>query len=36
VANVPLLGWLFRRNETSSESQELLIFITPKILRTMP
>jgi len=36
VANVPLLGWLFKRNETSSESQELLIFITPRILRTLP
>ncbi len=36
VSNVPLLGWLFRRNETSSESQELLIFITPRILRVGP
>ena len=30
---VPLLGWLFKRNEFSDESRELLIFITPKIVR---
>ena len=30
---VPLLGWLFK-NESNRESQdELLIFITPKILK---
>jgi type IV pilus secretin PilQ/predicted competence protein len=30
---VPLLGWLFRRDTTSDESRELLIFITPRIIR---
>jgi len=30
---VPLLGWLFKRDSTSDESRELLIFITPRILR---
>jgi type IV pilus assembly protein PilQ len=30
---LPLLGWLFKRNEFSDESRELLIFITPKIQR---
>ena len=30
---LPLLGWLFKRNEFSDESRELLIFITPKIVR---
>ena len=30
---IPLLGWLFQRNEFSDESRELLIFITPKIQR---
>jgi type II secretory pathway component HofQ len=30
---VPLLGWLFKRNQISDESRELLIFITPKIIR---
>jgi type IV pilus assembly protein PilQ len=30
---IPLLGWLFQRNEFADESRELLIFITPKIMR---
>jgi type IV pilus assembly protein PilQ len=30
---LPLLGWLFKRNEFSDESRELMIFITPRILR---
>ena len=30
---VPLLGWLFKRDTTSDESRELLIFITPRIIR---
>ncbi|MGH9332061.1 MAG: type IV pilus secretin PilQ, partial [Vicinamibacterales bacterium] len=30
---IPLIGWLFRRDETQDESRELLIFITPRILR---
>jgi len=30
---LPLLGWLFKRNEITDESRELLIFITPRILR---
>jgi type IV pilus assembly protein PilQ len=30
---IPLLGWLFKRNELADESRELLIFITPRILR---
>ena len=30
---IPLLGWLFQRNEVSDESRELLIFITPKVVR---
>jgi type IV pilus assembly protein PilQ len=33
VSKIPLLGWLFQRNSNSSESNELLIFITPKIIR---
>ena len=28
---VPLLGWLFKRDNMSDESRELLIFITPRI-----
>ena len=30
---IPLLGWLFRRDELRDESRELLIFITPRILK---
>jgi type IV pilus assembly protein PilQ len=30
---LPLLGWLFKRDEFSDESRELLIFITPKVQR---
>jgi type IV pilus assembly protein PilQ len=30
---LPLLGWLFQRNEITDESRELLIFITPRIAR---
>ena len=33
VSKIPLLGWLFKRDATTqSESQELLIFITPRII----
>jgi len=32
---IPLLGWLFRRDSTSDDSRELLIFITPRILREL-
>jgi len=31
---IPLLGWLFRRDELRDESRELLIFITPRILKS--
>jgi type IV pilus assembly protein PilQ len=30
---LPLLGWLFRRDAVQDESRELLIFITPRIVR---
>jgi type IV pilus assembly protein PilQ len=33
LSQVPLLGWLFKRDEVSDESRELLIFITPRITR---
>src|SRR5205085_1258253 len=36
IGNIPLLGWLFRRNENASTQSELLIFITPRILRSQP
>ena len=31
--NMPLLGWLFRGDTLSDQSSELLIFITPRILK---
>ncbi|MDE3156038.1 MAG: type IV pilus secretin PilQ, partial [Acidobacteriota bacterium] len=33
LSQVPLLGWLFKRDSTSNQDNELLIFITPKIIR---
>jgi type IV pilus assembly protein PilQ len=30
---IPLLGWLFKRDNVTDESRELLIFITPRIVR---
>ena len=30
---VPILKWLFQRNSLTDSSRELLIFITPRILR---
>jgi type IV pilus assembly protein PilQ len=30
---IPLLGWLFKQDRTEDESRELLIFITPRILK---
>jgi type IV pilus assembly protein PilQ len=31
---IPLLGWLFKRVDNTDESRELLIFITPRIIRS--
>jgi type IV pilus assembly protein PilQ len=31
---IPLLGWLFKRDSFQDESRELLIFITPRILKS--
>jgi type IV pilus assembly protein PilQ len=36
MSRIPLLGWLFKRTDTRNESQELLIFITPRIIRGQP
>ncbi|HXG88400.1 MAG TPA: hypothetical protein VNJ02_08700 [Vicinamibacterales bacterium] len=30
---VPLLGWLFKRDDATDQSRELLIFITPRITK---
>ncbi len=31
---IPILGWLFQRRELTEESRELLIFITPRIIKS--
>jgi type IV pilus assembly protein PilQ len=33
LGDIPLLGWLFKNNLKSDSKKELLIFITPKILK---
>jgi type IV pilus assembly protein PilQ len=33
LKDIPLLGWLFKSTDTKSEKQELLIFMTPKIVQ---
>jgi type IV pilus assembly protein PilQ len=33
ISRVPLIGWMFRHNTNKSESQELVIFLTPRIIR---
>jgi type IV pilus assembly protein PilQ len=33
LARIPLLGWLFKRESITDQNTELLIFITPRIIR---
>ncbi len=33
LSRIPLLGWLFQRNQILDQTRELLIFITPRIIR---
>jgi type IV pilus assembly protein PilQ len=33
ISKVPLIGWLFRHNDTRAQAQELVIFLTPRIIR---
>ena len=33
LSRIPLLGWLFKRDAVNDSSRELLIFITPRILK---
>ncbi|MBE9540729.1 MAG: type IV pilus secretin PilQ, partial [Proteobacteria bacterium] len=32
LSKVPILGWLFKREEKKKEKSELLIFLTPTVL----
>jgi type IV pilus assembly protein PilQ len=33
LSNVPGLGWLFRNTRNNDQHEELLIFITPRIIK---
>ncbi len=33
LSSLPVLGWLFRKDQEQDESDELLIFLTPRIIR---
>ena len=35
LKNIPLLGWLFRSNSVTNTKAELLIFITPTIIKSL-
>ncbi len=36
LRKIPILGWLFKRNSVKDTQTELLIFITPKIVKEKP
>jgi type IV pilus assembly protein PilQ len=36
LMNIPILGWLFKNRATTSEKNELLIFLTPRIVNADP
>jgi len=36
LSSIPLLGWLFKKDQKADEKTELLIFLTPTILNTTP
>ena len=33
LSKIPILGWLFKSNSKTSDSEELLVFITPRIVK---
>jgi len=33
LSNIPALGWLFKYKTTSTDKRELLIFVTPRVIR---
>ena len=35
LGSIPLLGWLFKRESITDQNTELLIFITPRIIRNL-
>jgi type IV pilus assembly protein PilQ len=34
LSKIPLLGYLFKNKATSSQNNELLLFITPRIVKS--
>jgi len=32
-SDIPVVGWAFRRTETQDDKEELLVFITPRLLK---
>jgi type IV pilus assembly protein PilQ len=36
LSNIPVLGWLFKKERDSVDNEELLIFITPRVLKATP
>ena len=33
LSNIPIIGWFFRKESQRDDSDELLIFLTPRIIR---
>jgi type IV pilus assembly protein PilQ len=33
LSKIPILGWLFKNNQIDDNTSELMVFLTPKILR---
>jgi general secretion pathway protein D len=33
LGDIPVIGWLFKSNTTTKEKQNLMVFLTPKIIR---
>jgi type IV pilus assembly protein PilQ len=36
LSDIPVLGWLFKYETKQKETREILIFITPKIIKDRP
>ncbi len=35
MGDIPVLGWLFKQKETFEQGRELVVFLTPSVLKTM-
>jgi general secretion pathway protein D len=35
LGDIPVIGWLFKYNNVSKKKLNLLVFVTPKIIRTI-